>query len=67
MAKGAEMLNAQIAANSVANGDAVPQRKVLKEVKIDDIHKFRSTLKAGEKPAPIQPLETFYEIHSPRL
>jgi hypothetical protein len=71
MAKGAEILKAQIAANTVTNGvtngDGAAKTKVMKEVKVDDIHKFRNTLKAGEKPAPIQPLETFYESHLPRL
>lgn len=67
MAKGAEILKAQIEANSITNGDGPAKTQVMKEVKVDDIHKFRSTLKAGEKPAPVQPLETFYESHSPRL
>lgn len=71
MAKGTEILKAQIAANAITNGvingDGAAKTKVLKEVKVDDIHKFRSTLKVGEKPAPVQPLETFYESHLPRL
>ena len=33
----------------------IPQ--VLKELRVDDIHKFRGMLKPGEKPAPVQPLE----------
>jgi hypothetical protein len=67
MAKGAEILKAQIATNSVAYGEAGSKHKVLKEVKVDDIQKFRSTLQVGDKPSPIQPLETYYESHSPRL
>ena len=67
MAKGAEILNAQIAANAVVNGKNVASSRAIKEVKVDDIHKFRSTLKLGEKPSPVLPLETFYESHLPRL
>lgn len=47
MAKGAEILNAQIAMNGVANGESAAKPQVLKEVKVKDIHKFRGTLKMG--------------------
>lgn len=67
MAKGAEILSAQIAANRVVNGVGVIKSKLLEEIKVDDIQKFRSTLRVGESPAPVQPLETFYECQSPRL
>jgi len=67
MAKGEEILKAQIAANGVTNGEGRSKPQVLKEVTVKDIHKFRGTLKMGEKPSPVQPLETFYESHSPRL
>jgi insulysin len=65
MAKGAEMLSAQLEGREVtANGVA---DRVLKEVKVDDLQKFRDTLKVDDKPNPVQPLETFYECESPRL
>ena len=67
MAKGSTMLEAQIAANGTSVGETRASFNVLKEVKIDDIRKFRSTLTVGDKPLPIQPLETFYESHSPKL
>jgi hypothetical protein len=66
MEKGSAMLEAQIAANA-ATGNGEISANVLKEVKIDDIQKFRATLGVGEQPLPIQPLETFYESHSPKL
>jgi hypothetical protein len=34
---------------------------ILKEVKVDDIDSFRKTLKADQKPSPVQSLQTFYE------
>jgi len=67
MAKGAEMFKAQITMNGAANGAATPKSNVLKEIKVEDMQKFRSTLRVGDKPAPVQPLETFYECESPRL
>jgi hypothetical protein len=69
MAKGTEILKAQLAANVVANGERESDKnwRALKEVKVDDIHKFRTTLRVGEKPEPFQPLEMFYESYSPRL
>jgi insulysin len=67
MAKGKEMFEAQITMNGDSDGVATPISKVLKEVMVEDIKKFRSTLRVGDKPAPVQPLETFYECESPRL
>jgi len=67
MAKGSTMLEAQIAANGTSAAETRASFNVLKEVKIDDIRKFRATLTVGDKPLPIQPLETFYEGHSPKL
>lgn len=67
MAKGKSMLEAQIAANGASAGESVASVNVLKEVKIDDICTFRATLTVGDKPMPMQPLEMFYESHSPKL
>jgi hypothetical protein len=67
MAKGSAMLEAQIAANNASATGTQTPFKVLNEVKIDDIRKFQATLTVGDKPMPIQPLETFYESHSPKL
>ena len=67
MAKGAEMFKAQITMNGVTNEASAPMWHVLKEIKVEDMQKFRSTLKVGDKPTPVQPLETFYECESPRL
>jgi len=67
MAKGSEMFKAQISMNGVANGAAGPRWNLLKEIKVEDIQKFRNTLRVGDKPTPVQPLETFYECESPRL
>ena len=44
-------------AQAALKGGAMPN--VLKEVTVDDLE-FRNTLKVDDKPAPIQPLETFY-------
>ena len=67
VAKGSAILEAQIAATAVPSGDGQVSANLLKEVKIDDIRKFRATLRVGEQPLPVQPLETFYESHSPKL
>lgn len=67
MEKGSAMLEAQISANAASTGKGEISANVLNEVKIDDIQKFRATLRVGEQPLPIQPLETFYESHSPKL
>jgi hypothetical protein len=67
MAKGAEMFKAQITMNGVADDTATPKWNVLKEIKVEDMQTFRNTLRVGDKPAPVQPLETFYECESPRL
>jgi len=67
MAKGAEMLNTQMTGNGTAeNGNGIADR-VLKEIRVEDVQKFRDTLVVDEKPLPVQPLETFYELESPRL
>ena len=67
MAKGAEMFKAQITMNGVADDTTTPKWNVLKEIKVEDMQTFRNTLRVGDKPAPVQPLETFYECESPRL
>ena len=58
LAKSAEMFNAQTAVNTGATGST---SNVLKEVHVDNLKKFRNTLKVDDKPAPVQPLLTFYE------
>jgi hypothetical protein len=65
MAKGAEMLNAQMTPNGTSEKGVA--HYALKEVRVDDLQKFRETLEVGGKPCPVQPLETFYECESPRL
>lgn len=67
MAKGAEIFDAQIAMDGVANGNGGIKSHVLREVKVENIKKFRSTLKVDDKPSPVQPLETYYESQSPKL
>jgi hypothetical protein len=72
LAKGADMFSAQAAAQAIPTANGTVEKdgakvQVLKEIRIQDLQKFRATLKVGEKPAPIQPLETFYECESPRL
>jgi insulysin len=68
LAKGADMFTAMIAptANGTVKEDGI-KTQVLKEVRIEDLQKFRATLEVGGKPAPVQPLETFYECESPKL
>ena len=66
MTRGADILKAQ-AAHANSAGQDSGRRSVLKEVRVDDIKSFRSTLPMGEKPSPTVPLETFYELESPKL
>jgi hypothetical protein len=42
-----------------ANGVSHGKRRVLRELMMNDICKVRSMLKPGEKPQPVEPLETF--------
>lgn len=69
MAKGAEMFKAQM--EVMMNGEAKQSNgvhpNVLKEIRVEDVSKFRATLPMDDKPVPVQPLETFYECESPRL
>ncbi len=69
MTKGADMFKAQT--EIMTNGDAHQSNgihpNVLKEIRINDVQSFRTTLLMDDKPVPVQPLETFYECESPRL
>ena len=67
MARGAEILKVQTAENMAANGESLDNFKILKEIRVDDMKKFRSTLQVGERPSPVLPLETFYECQAPKL
>jgi uncharacterized protein (UPF0297 family) len=62
MAKGAEMLNAQMTRNRTAESSNGIADRVLKEVRVEDVQKFRDTLVVGEKRLPVQPQETFYYL-----
>lgn len=38
-------------------------RPALKEITVEDLQLFRSTLMVGEAPIPVEPLETFVKCH----
>lgn len=69
MTKGADMFKAQteVLTNGNAHQSKVGHPNVLKEIRIDDVQSFRTTLLMDDKPVPVQPLETFHECESPRL
>ena len=68
LAKGKEIFTSQRESmNASAQENGVVRKSSLKEISVDDIRQFRKTLKLKDKPAPVQPLETFYERGSPKL
>jgi len=67
VAKGAEILNAQIQANGDAKTNGVIENHDVKVIRVDDLEKYRNTLALDDEPVPVQPLETFYQCESPRL